>query len=95
MGKRKFSSMFSVTLALVGHNSSPLGEPFDHVPSISVGEFRVDRITNVSYGTSRFLPNGTVLSLLANNDQPSEVVHVLKPSYRGQASVFFFSEKPC
>jgi len=30
----------------------------------------------------RFLPEGTVLSLLANDDNPSDIVRSLKPSYR-------------
>jgi len=30
----------------------------------------------------RFFPDGTVLSLLANDDNPSEIVHILLPSYR-------------
>jgi hypothetical protein len=62
-----------------------LGEckPLDNIPSLSVSRMSSHPTSGSStLKDRRFYPDGTVLSLLANDDNPSEIVGLLRPSYR-------------
>ena len=65
------------------------GRPLDHLPQIPVciDLYNTDEEVTKHLGHSRFFPDGTVLSLLANEEvEPQSVIPSLLPSLRMKVS---------
>jgi hypothetical protein len=80
-------SMYGCTLLLVFAGFDPsrsAGQPLDNLSSVSVSLLLVSHgYTLKGDWSSRFYPNGEVLSLLANEEvTPQQIIHQLKPSLR-------------